>query len=66
MQRPPALPLGPAVLGVGTPLRRFGIASRAAQSLGIEYLDSFKKALDDLGATWEALAAARSPTEILA
>ncbi|ONF49130.1 phasin family protein [Methylobacterium radiotolerans] len=66
MQRPPALPLGPAVLKFGTPLRRFGIASRAAQTLGIEYLDSFKTALDDLGATWGALAAARSPTEILA
>ncbi|MGT2487721.1 phasin family protein [Methylobacterium oryzae CBMB20] len=38
MQRPPAPPLGPAVFGVGTPLRRFGIASRAAQTLGIEYL----------------------------
>ncbi|MEE7447199.1 hypothetical protein MRF4_04905 [Methylobacterium radiotolerans] len=65
MQRPPALPLGPAVFGVGTPLRRFGIASRAAQTLGIECLDSFKKALDDLGATWAALATARGPAEIL-
>ncbi|XYD08461.1 phasin family protein [Methylobacterium sp. NMS12] len=40
MQRPPALPLSPAVSGFGTPLRRFGIASRAAQTLGIEYLDA--------------------------
>ena len=66
MQKPPALPLSPVASGFGTPLRRFGIASRAAQTLGIEYLDSVKKALDDLGATWGALAAARSPTEILA
>ncbi|KQS81838.1 hypothetical protein ASG32_03580 [Methylobacterium sp. Leaf361] len=66
MQRPPALPLSPVASGFGTPLRRFGIASRATQTLGIEYLDSVKKALDDLGATWGALATARSPTEILA
>jgi hypothetical protein len=66
MQSPPALPLSPAPLGFGTPLRRFGIASRAAQTLGIEWADSARKGLDDLAATWRALAAARSPGEILA
>lgn len=66
MQRPPALPLSPVVSGFRTPLHRFGIVSRAAQTLGITYADSFKTAFDDLGATSRALAAARGPAELVA
>ena len=66
MQRPMAFPLYPGLPGFGTPLRRFGNATRATQTLGIEWLDAAKKAADDLGATWAALAAARSPAEVLA
>ncbi|MGX9979113.1 phasin family protein [Methylobacterium fujisawaense] len=66
MQRPPALPLSLVVSGFRTPLHRFGIVSRAAQTLGITYADSFKTAFDDLGATSRALAAARGPAELVA
>ncbi len=66
MQRHPALPASSAIYGIGTPLQRLGIAGRTAQTLGIEYADSFKKGFDDLGGTWRALAAARSPAEIQA
>jgi hypothetical protein len=52
--------------GLSFALRRFGLASRAAQTLGIEWLDSTKQGLDDLAATMQRLATVRSPNELLA
>ena len=60
---------GPARLiptGFSTPLRRFGVASRTAQTLGIEWVDSTKQGLDDLADTAKALASARTAAEFLA
>ncbi|SDO08908.1 Phasin protein [Methylobacterium phyllostachyos] len=56
----------PYPAGFGTSWRRLGVAGRAAQTLGIEWADSFKQGLDDLAATAQALATSRNPAAILA
>lgn len=56
----------PPAAGLSLALRRFGLASRTAQTLGIEWLDSAKQGLDDLAITMQRLATVRSPNELLA
>ena len=58
----PSFPVPP---GFGTPLRRFGVASRTAQSVGIAWADSARQGLDDIKATLGKLATARGPAEVL-
>ncbi|MGH1572866.1 phasin family protein [Methylobacterium sp. P31] len=65
MQRILALHLSPGSAGFGTALRRLGIASRTAQTLGIEWFDFAKRDLDDIADTARKLAEARSLAEIL-
>ncbi|MHB2207051.1 phasin family protein [Methylobacterium sp. CM6257] len=66
MQQVLALTLLPGSAGFGTALRRFGVASRTAQTVGIEWFDYAKQGLDDIADTARKLAEARSPAEILA
>ncbi len=58
----PAFPVPP---GFGTPFRRFGAASRTAQSVGIEWSDSVRQGLADFKATLGKIATARGPAEVL-
>ncbi|MGU3666536.1 phasin family protein [Methylobacterium sp. A49B] len=61
-----AFPAFPPSAGTRLALRRLGHATRTAQTLGIEWLDSARQGLDDLAATAQRLAAARNPAEVLA
>jgi phasin family protein len=61
-----AIPAFPPAAGASLVLRRLGLATRTAQTLGIEWLDSAKQGLDDLAATAQRLATARNPAEVVA
>ena len=52
--------------GLGAPMRRFGTATRTAQSIGIEWFDYAKQSCDALAATAGRLATAGSPADAFA